>query len=297
MNRSLAALALVTAFLASPSAQSPATPAALADELIAVDRAFAASAANTNVVDTLLGMFRDDVSMNWPKGFAIGRDEAKAALLSNAANTDSRLAWTPLRAGVSADGLHGFTLGVMTLTLPDKTVRPAKYMAYWINKDGSGWKVAAYKRAPAGAGPAPTEMWAPSLPARLVAPVTDPAMIDAHRASLTAAEKAFSDDAQVMGVGPAFVKWGRDDATNFGDPNSPGFTVGAAAIGGGVGGPSPSGPTTIEWSADRVLVSSSGDLGITFGYIRAKDGSRPPFPFFTIWRRDSPASPWRYIAE
>lgn len=298
MKRSLAALALASAVCASLAAQAPTTPAALADELIAVDRAFSASAAtaNTNVIDTLLGMFRDDVSMNWPKGFAMGREEAKAALLSNSANAGTRLSWTPLRAGVSADGLHGFTLGVMTMTMPDKTVRPAKYMAYWI-KDAAGWKVAAYKRAPAGAGPAPTEVWAPSLPASLVAPVTDAAVIDAHRASLMAAEKAFSDEAQVIGVGPAFVKWGRDDATNFGDPNSPGYTVGAAAIGGGLGGGSQPGPTTIEWSAERALVASSGDLGITFGYIRAKDGSRPPSPFFTIWRRDSPSSPWRYIAE
>ena len=45
------------------------------------------------------------------------------------------------------------------------------------------------------------------------------------------------------------------------------------------------------------LVASSGDLGVTVGYIRTKDGSRPPVPFFTVWRRDSPASPWRYIAE
>lgn len=296
MKRSLAALALVTAFAASLPAQTPSTPAALADELIAVDRAYAASASNANLTDTLLGMFRDDVTMNWPKGFARGREEAKAALQSNAANADTRLSWTPLRAGVSADGLHGFTLGVMSMTMPDKTLRPAKYMAYWI-KDASGWKVAAYKRAPAGAGAAPTEVWAPSLPSRLVAPVTDPAVIEAHRASLVAAEKAFSDDAQVIGVGPAFVKWGRDDATNFGDPGKPGFTVGAAAIGGNLGGQAQPEPTTIEWSAERALVSSSGDLGITFGYIRAKDGSRPPFPFFTIWRRDSPTSPWRYIAE
>lgn len=296
MKRSLAALVLIAASSAALPAQSPATPAALADELLAVDRAFSAAAGNTNVVDTLLGMFRDDVSMNWPKGFAMGRDEAKAALLSNPANTDARLSWTPLRAGVSADGLHGFTLGVMSMTMPDKTVRPAKYMAYWI-KDASGWKVAAYKRAPAGAGPAPTEVWAPSLPSRLVAPVTDAAVIDAHRTSLIAAEKAFSDDAQVIGTGPAFVKWGRDDATNFGDPNSPGYTVGAAAIGGALAGQAQPGPTTIEWSAERALVASSGDLGITFGYIRAKDGSRPPFPFFTIWRRDSPSSPWRYVAE
>jgi hypothetical protein len=47
-----------------------------------------------------------------------------------------------------------------------------------------------------------------------------------------------------------------------------------------------------------VLVAASGDLGITFGYIRSTtDKDQPPAPFFTIWRRASTAEPWRYIAE
>jgi hypothetical protein len=55
----------------------------------------------------------------------------------------------------------------------------------------------------------------------------------------------------------------------------------------------------VTWSADRALVATSGDLGVTLGYIvpvtARPDGSRPRFPFFTIWRRE--ASGWKYIAE
>lgn len=274
------------------------SPAALADELLAADRAFAAAAADKPLVDALTAMFRDDIAMNWPKGFTSSIDEARTVLSTNAANKTSRAEWWPIRAGVSADGTHGFTVGLMRIHLADKSnVLPAKYIAYWV-KDASGWKAANYKRAPAGQGELPTEVLAPSLPASLVAPITDPSVIAAHVDSLRKAEQAFSDDAQTMGIGPAFEKWGRDDATNMGSPQNAGFTVGAKAIVAGFGpGSGPGTDPGIEWNADRALVASSGDLGITFGFIRAKDGSRPPQPFTTIWRRDGPHAPWRYIAE
>lgn len=53
-------------------------------------------------------------------------------------------------------------------------------------------------------------------------------------------------------------------------------------------------------SAPRVLVASSGDLGITFGMIRIKKpepNGPKAVPFFTIWRRDNSSGVWRYIAE
>ena len=294
--RAAAGSAVAVILLSSPGVVAQSAPdrrAALADELLATDRRFADDAAKLNVIDALTAMFREDVTMVAPQGFVAGPAEARKVLLTNPANATSRAEWTPFRAGISADGTHGFTVGFFRSRLADGSVRPGKYIAYWI-KDASGWKVAAYKRAPAAAGDTPAEMMPPSLPVALVALTTDASTIEAHRVSLQQAEKAFSDEAQVIGVGPAFQKWGRDDATNMGDPQKPTFTVGAQAIGAGNGQP---GSAKIEWSADRALVASSGDLGITFGHIRAKDGSRPPSAFFTIWRRDGPSAPWRYIAE
>ncbi|HVH38096.1 MAG TPA: hypothetical protein VM757_05870, partial [Sphingomicrobium sp.] len=62
------------------------------------------------------------------------------------------------------------------------------------------------------------------------------------------------------------------------------------------------GPSTIHWAGDhKVLVASSGDLGITFGMIHRDQpppaGQPASFPFFTIWRRAAPDQPWRYVAE
>ena len=118
---------------------------------------------------------------------------------------------------------------------------------------------------------------------------------------LLMAELAQRVDVPVMvGIGAAFVRNGRADAVNMGGPKAVGFVVGAEAIGRAVGEGSPTDRSEVEWSADRVLVASTGDLGITFGMIRfhkPQEGQPAAVPFFTIWRRDDPSQPWRYIAE
>jgi hypothetical protein len=105
-----------------------------------------------------------------------------------------------------------------------------------------------------------------------------------------------------MGLGPAFVKYGSADAINLGGPTVPGFVIGNDAIGKFIGQNSPQPQSPVSWGADRVIVASSGDLGVTIGIIRqnapAAGGTEPQsFPFFTIWRRGSPTESWKYIAE
>src|SRR5829696_1881808 len=92
------------------------SPKAAVDGLLAVDRAFSAASAKTDVVAGLSAMFADDVVMPLPTGvFAEGREAAIAGLRANADNLTSRVEWTPARASIAADGLHGFTAGFMTL--------------------------------------------------------------------------------------------------------------------------------------------------------------------------------------
>jgi hypothetical protein len=143
---------------------------------------------------------------------------------------------------------------------------------------------------------------APSLPDKLVAPSTDAAAREAFEKSLISAEKAFSDEAQKIGLGPAFTKYGLPDAMNMGAPGDAVFLIGSEAIGKSIGAGQPTDSSAVSWSADSAIVASSGDFGVTFGYIRQNapsDASPAPaaVPFFTIWRRASPTAPWRYIAE
>ena len=142
---------------------------------------------------------------------------------------------------------------------------------------------------------------AAALPAQLVATTTDAAVIERYRDSLDKTERAFSDDAQKIGIGPAFAKWGSADAINLGPATEPRVTVGAAAIGRSIGGDGPPAGSPVTWAPDRVIIASSGDLGVTIGFLRRNTppaaGQPATIPFITVWRRASPSDPWRYVAE
>jgi ketosteroid isomerase-like protein len=246
------------------------SPQQAVEELVAADRAFSRASAGTDVVTGLSAMFAPDVIMPIPGSkFARGADDATAALRSNPDNLKSRAEWIPIRGGISADGQHGFTFGYMTLRQPNDTVAALKYLAYWI-KTANGWRAAAYKRSRTAVDkPASTDMMPPSLPTQMVPASNDAAAIERHRQSLIAAEGAFSAEAQKLGIGPAFVKYGSADAVNAGPPTQSSFIVGAEAIGRSVGEGYGPGASPVSWGADSALVASSGDLAVTFGMIRA----------------------------
>lgn len=298
------ALATLAAFVPAPwpaSARMPTPgpqPAASAavDALLAADRAFSDASSRTDVVTALTAMFADSVAMPVPPGvWATGAPAAREALRTNPDHATARLTWTPVRGGVSGDGLHGFTFGYMTMRRADSTTVPLKYLAYWV-KEPRGWRVVAYKRSRRPDGDVPMALMPPALPASPVAPTSASTSISAAKASLAAAEQAFSDEAQTIGLGAAFTKYGSADAMNMG--NGASFTIGAEAIGKAIGAGSPPPGSPVSWNADRTIVAASGDLGVTFGMIRRNDDpSKPGSPFFTIWRRASPTDPWRYVAE
>ena len=270
------------------------------DELLAADRAYSAASAKVDIIAGLAPMFSKKVVMPVPgpaPKFADGIDSVVAALKANKNNDGVKLEWTPVRGGISGDGQHGFTFGYMTAHKPDGTDVPLKYLAYWIKENGS-WKVAAYKRAGRQPGEVSTALMAPSLPEKLTKPTTDPSTVAAFSKSVADAEQSFSDEAGQIGLTAAFLKYGRPDAMNMG--RLPSFTIGNEAISKSVEPPDQVGkPSPLIWKSDyTVMVASSGDLGISIGWIHQKsDPSAPGFPFFTIWRRENPAAPWRYIAE
>jgi ketosteroid isomerase-like protein len=267
------------------------------DDLLAADRAYATASAKTDVISALMPMFSERIVMPTPaRTFASGTAEVAAALKANAGNATSKLEWTPIRGGISADGQQGFTFGYMTMHRADGTDTPLKYLSYWVKENGT-WKVAAYRRSVRPPGEVSLALMAPSLPAKTVAPTKDTSVVGKFAASLAAAEQSFSDEAAVIGLGPAFEKFGRADAMNMGGASA--FTFGNIDIAKGVGGQTPTAPSPLAWKSDfRVIVASSGDLGVSIGYIRINnDPAAQPIPFFTVWRRDSVDSPWRYIAE
>lgn len=289
MPRHLKLIVLTALVFTAPSASK-------VDELLSADRAFSAASAKTDLISGLSAMFAVDVAMPGPPGKMFeGKAAVVEALQANSDNANASIEWSPIRGGISADGLHGFTFGYMTLHKPDGSTAPLKYLAYWI-KGTDGWRVAAYKRGLRAEGSVSLELLPASLPPAELRPVTDSTTIARHRESLDRAERAFSDESQRIGLGAAFVKYGSTDAMNLGGPTSPAFVLGSEAIGKLVSGGNLDAPSQLNWAPDRVLVASSGDLGVTIGTINRNDKSAS-FPFFTVWRRATPNHPWRYIAE
>jgi ketosteroid isomerase-like protein len=298
MARTSIAIVLGLATLVTVSAQS--APKAAADDLLATDRAFAAAARQSDIVTALSSMFAADVALTHAGGIAYGKDKAIDALKASPINAGGRIEWTPARVSVSGDGRHGFTAGFMTLHRADNTTTPLKYLGYWA-KQPEGWRLVAYKRGIAKM-PAPPTPVTYVLPREIVSPSADAAVIERYRDSLAEAERSFSREAQTIGMRAAFTQYGDKEAINLGGPDVATWLSGNESIGAGVGGERPVAGSPVHWGPEKTIVAASGDFGVTIGYIvqnkPGPDGKIPPgSPFFTIWKRDSPAARWLYIAE
>ncbi|MBA2919912.1 DUF4440 domain-containing protein [Sphingomonas sp. MAH-20] len=290
--RHLLFCALALAAPLAPAAGRPA-PAANAQAayqaLLAADRGWSDRAKDKDLASAIAAMM-DDRAVMVSGGAAElirGPDAIRARLAAKPENLTAGVAWTPVGGGISADGTHGFTYGSMTVRPKDGKPQPLKYLAYWVKRP-DGWRVAAYKRLgmrdavalkPAG----PILGWGARRG-------------DDAGATLKASEGAFSDEAQKIGLRAAFQKWGRPDSVNLSSPE--GVAIGAQAIGELVG---PRGPVSaVTWGADEVLVSPSGDMGLSYGLLhinQPQPGGPGVVPFFTIWARPAPGDPWRYVAE
>jgi ketosteroid isomerase-like protein len=271
------------------------TPQAALDELLGTERSLSQAAEKLSPADGIASMIADDGLLFSRQGPVRGRAAAAASLAANPINKGTHASWHSIRGGISADGQQGFTLGYLDVDGGDPKTAHRRYLAYWVRKS-EGWRVAALKQILRPAEEAQVATQPPVIPAQAAAP--DAAKIAAHKASLIATEKAFSDRSQTVGLMQAFQENGRQDAIHVNGPK--GFAIGLKAIGENFA-EGPQGPSTINWSADDAIVASSGDLGVTLGNIRSNgpppEGQPASVPFFTVWMRDNPSQPWRYIAE
>lgn len=300
MNRLYAVIpfaTLLSLLLFAGPAMAQRTPQAAYEDLIASERALSDAAAQLSPAEGIAGMLAEDAVLMARGGPFRGRTAALEYLRQSPANAGRHARWRSIRGGVSADGQHGFTLGYLDIEGGEPATARRRYLAYWV-RGAQGWRVAALKQVIRSANETDTASQPPALPARIIRP--DAARTAAYNRTLIAAEQAFSDRAQQVGTRQAFQENGRPDAIHLFGPT--GFAVGLAAIGENQAAQEGSAdPARINWSADSAIVASSGDLGVTIGEIRS-NGTPPPgqpaaFPFFTIWRRDSPNQPWRYVAE
>ena len=274
------------------------SPALVAEELLGVDRAFSAASATTDLITGITSMFGPATIMPARPRLVVGRDAIARALREDTANATSRAVWAPIRAGISADGEHGFTLGYMTVTRANGSTVPMKYLSYWIRENGA-WRVRTFSRGGRADGDVSLAVRPPVLPRRMVAPRNDSAILDAMADEVWAIEVAFSDDATAQGIVKAFEDFGTEESYNMGGRGAAEWRVGSKSIAQGVGGDGSAPAPT--WIPSYAGAASSGDLGYTAGIItfRPAPGSNDPvvlYPYVTVWHRVT-GGPWRYIAE
>ena len=223
--------------------------------MLAADRAFSAAAARApSAADGLAAMFDAEIVAPFPgRGLLVGRDAVAAAFRAAPGFGEPGISWAPVRGGISADGSQGFTFGFLTLAGGDPARRNRKYLAYWVHRP-QGWRVVAYRNIPRQPGDVSRAMMTPSLPGFAARERRDARLIETHRASLAAAEHAFSDRAQQVGLRVAFREYGREDAMNM--YRGAGFDIGLDAITGNFDAAETVSP--VSWSTERSFVASVG---------------------------------------
>ncbi|MBC8086393.1 MAG: hypothetical protein H7Z40_03950, partial [Phycisphaerae bacterium] len=148
----LAALVIATCIpVANIQAQSMAAERAA---LLAADRKLGSSGNAPDAIAAISAQFADSVSFISLGQIFHGVSAAREALGRNPDNAKSTATWAPIQGDVSADGKVGYTLGYLTLKLPDGKETPGKYVSYWVKEKGA-WRVLVYKRAGRAAGALP----------------------------------------------------------------------------------------------------------------------------------------------
>jgi len=265
--------------------------ALLRDTLLAADRAWAALGDQTNLVEALATpMAPDGIFLSPGSGFARGPQGARDVLNANPANQTAKWHSTVIRADVSSDGQHGYTIGYSEAVLANGNVLPGKYQGYWARQNNGSWKMAAFKRVARPAGPVsltpPAGFETSTSRHRRYFPNTEPG---AELRAVFAVDVAFSDAAQLNGA-DAFGAYAAPDGAQTGGNAFASWIFGPDAI----RASRPAEPFGATWKPELGAVAASGDLGFTVGFIY--QGTAIVSKYFTVWQKQ-PNGRWLYVAD
>jgi ketosteroid isomerase-like protein len=266
--------------------------------LLAADRSYSELSATTNLVEGTMNMVAPAIIYIAPGAYITTAAQVRALLQSNAANFTAVLTWTAVRVDVSSDAQRGYTYGFTEIKLPDGSIVPGKYIAYWKRQSNGAWKVAAYRRNVRPAGDVsltpPPGFETPDYKHYRYFPKTDAA---SELAGVFAADQAFSDLAQ-SGVSAAFVAFAAPDAAVLGRLAGIGF--GTEAI---IENQAAALPGSLVWSPSFGDAAETGDLAFTTGFAQTRvqnpDGTwrvTGQGKYLTIWKKQRTGE-WRFVID
>ena len=288
---SIAALLLGAAAL---SAQEKISPPALAS-LVEAERSFAKVSAAKGIRESFIMFFADD-GINFQPHPTV----TKAAFLKQPAPTERppiTLNWAPIFADVAAAGDLGFTTGPFQLAddRSKQAVRVGFYFSLWKKQSDGNWRVVvdAGVQTPTP-GVALDVPFKPAERARAAKPAPM-ASLEAGRASLLEADRLLLDSAKHLGLARAFTDVATEDSRIHRQGRFP--IIGKEAIRSYFSEK----PYAVLWEPVRADVSSSGDLGYTYGKYELKDDlsqteSAEKGYYVRVWVRTG-ESKWRLALD
>lgn len=286
---------LALAAISTPAIAQKSDTTAVKAEVIAADRALAASAAR-NAALYLGAMTRDAAVLIPGQPILRGPDASRTAFVARYGGASS-YEWTPAHAVASTDGKLACTMGYSRFTNAldsVKTPRSGTYLTCWKKEKGK-WRVAGTQRAdsPPKGSPYADSAVLPGAP--------HSATVSAGKNALRAAQDADSLFAMMggepAGPGPAFAKYVAEDGMLVGGDAFPrGPRLIAAAF---EGYPV---DRVIWWRPWRNVGAGTGGLAFTVGHAtsgpRSGKTAGPTIPqkYFTVWRQE-PDGRWLYIFD
>lgn len=268
------------------------------DSLLASDMQRAATVRARGPVAGLVQWFAPDVVYLRAGTPAVRGAEAARTLIADTAHVPGAVSWEPLGGDISADHRSGYTYGIAArVTGSTDSVALERYIAFWRRDAAGPWRIAAYAEVGSRFRAENDNAESGLLDSSVDAAPPSGRAASRGIASLIAADSAFSDLADRVGVGTAFAGTVAPQGIIFAGSE---IVAGPSAIRSYYA--SRDAAAGLAWHPIFAEIAGSSDLGFTVGqYIftgRGPSGAAIQTfgKYLTVWQRQ-PDGTWKFTVD
>jgi ketosteroid isomerase-like protein len=281
-----------SAFVSLVLAQKAHEASAL-QSMVDTERAFAAMSEEKGIRPSFMSFIAEDGILFRPKAV-----RGKQWMIDHplpASDKRPLLKWQPGFADVARAGDMGYTTGPWEYKGDISDARPSdfgNFLTVWKRQADGSWKFAVDLGI---SNPEPTRSPAVlELPKNYKQPSKGPvANVESERAALLTREREFSSSSVTRGGLTAFLEQAAPEVRVFREGKLPfiGKSAASAAI--------PAGTGVWTWQPEAADVSSSGDLGYSYGLYRLENkdegGKVETGNYMRIWKKQG--GTWKVVAD
>jgi ketosteroid isomerase-like protein len=263
--------------------------------LVETEQAFAKTSEERGARDAFMAFIADDGILFRPRAVT-GKEWMRAHPVPP---SDKRplLAWQPVFADIAAAGDMGYTTGPWEFKEDIKNEKPAAFgdfVTVWKKQADGSWKFAVDLGISHPQSSGPLKLWVVD-DAQQSAKTSGAILVDlaSDRKALWQSEQEFAAVAAKSGVAAAFQKTADNSVRLYREGNNPFLGREAATK------TLAANEVSIIWKITAGEVSSSGDLGYTYGTYEITDSKKPaPIEkgnYLRIWKKHG--KDWRVVLD